>query len=138
MSEQNNGEHNVPTHHVYDWIWQMGKAEGVVPPFCVEVTLNDGNSYYLHSVPDRDEKTLSLVLRIWDFRTITPETMEEIKQNLNKLRSRGELQDNLDKIHPSLDWADIRLNLQNINYVIEWNDRLWPREERPQFGLLKE
>lgn len=122
-------------HHVFDWVWQMGSMEGVIPPFCIEVMLNDGSNYYLHSIPQRDEKTLSLVMRVWDFRAFTPDDIDELKQNLNELRSRGDLE-NYQDVHPKLDWADVRLPLANVNYAIEWNDRNWPREERPKFGLI--
>jgi hypothetical protein len=109
--------------------------EGVIPPFCVEVMLNDGSNYYLHSIPQRDEQTLSLVMRVWDFRAFTPEDVDKLKQNLNAVRSRGDLE-NFADVHPKLDWADIRLPLANVNYAIEWNDRIWPRDERPQLGLI--
>lgn len=124
-----------PVDHVYDWVWQMRSLDGIIPPFCVEINLTDGNSYYMHSVPETDEESKSLVLRVWDFRTFDQDDIEDLKQRLNEIGTRVDL-DTAEKIHPKLDWADIRMHLGNVNYAIEWNDQLWPREERPQFGLI--
>ncbi|MCH7571901.1 MAG: hypothetical protein IH891_03195 [Planctomycetes bacterium] len=131
---ENQGQDQA-VHHVYDWVWQMGSMEGIIPPFCVEVMLNDGSNYYLHSIPQRDEHTLSMVMRVWDFRSFTPEDVEDLKQNLNNLGSPGDLE-NYKGVHPKLEWADVRLPLANVNYAIEWNERVWPREDRPRLGLL--
>ncbi len=122
--------------HVYGWIWQMGTMQGVIPPFCVEVNLMDGTTYFLHSVPEQDNESKSLVMRVWDFRSFSQEDIEELKSRLNTLENRAQLQD-LRAVHPKLDYADVRLHLQNINYAVEWNDRLLPREERTFMqGLL--
>lgn len=124
--------------HVYSWIWQLGKLPGIIPPFCVEVNLMDGNSFYIHSVQQQDEETKSLILRIWDFRSFTPDDIEALKTNLALVENRGNLEDP-HNLHPKLDWADVRLHLQNINYAVEWNDRLLPREERKKLmGLIPE
>lgn len=130
-----NPEQEQAVHQVYDWIWEMGSMEGIIPPFCVEVMLNDGSNYYLHSIPQRNEQTLSLVMRVWDFRAFTPEDVDELKQNLNTVGSRGNLETFANE-HPKLEWADIRMPLADVDYAIEWNDRIWPREDRPLFGLI--
>lgn len=123
---------------VFDWMWKLGELEGAIPPFCVEVNLRDGTNYYLHSVHSRDSESQSMIMRIWDFRMIQPEDMDDLKSKLNTLKDRQQL-DEAANIHPKLDYADVRLHLQNIDYVIEWNDRLFPREERGQMiGLLPE
>lgn len=122
--------------HVYDWIWQMGELQGIIPPFCVEITLVDGSRHYLHSIPSRNMQTLSLVLRVWDLRAFRKEELLELRAKLDGHCTKEDLGDP-HTLHPKLDWADIRLHLQNINYAIEWNDTVWPREERPQFGFIK-
>lgn len=126
---------NEPVDHVYDWIWQLSDMKGIIPPFCIELSLMDGSRYYLHSVPVRDPKTLSLVLRVWDFRAFSSDEIEQFKQKLNISCSRDEDYTEKD-YHPKLDYADLRLHLQNINYAIEWNDKVWPREQRPKMGFL--
>ncbi|MEK6221260.1 MAG: hypothetical protein N2D54_03335 [Chloroflexota bacterium] len=121
--------------YVYKWIWQLADMQGVIPPFCVELTLIDGTRVFLHSVPEKNDKTESLILRFWDFRALDEEDIQELKTNLSDSCTMKD-QENPKDIHPGLDWADLRLHIQNISYAIEWNDSLWPREERPQFGLI--
>lgn len=124
------------TDQVFDWIWNLGGLPGVIPPFCVEVNLNDGASFYLHSIPETSSDTSSLVMRVWDFRSFSQEEMEDLKNNLAAVNSREALSD-AENIHPKLDYADVRLHLKNIDYTIEWNDRLFPREERKKLmGFL--
>lgn len=138
MDEKNDNktkEQELAIHHVYDWIWELGSMPGIIPPFCIEVMLSDGSNYYLHSIPERNEHTLSMVMRVWDFRSFTADDIDDLKQNLNGAHTRADLGD-FEKIHPKLDWADVRLPLSNINYAIEWNDRVWPREDRPILGLI--
>lgn len=122
--------------HVYDWIWQMGSLPGFIPPFCLEVVLRDGTRHFLHSVPERDQHTQSLVLRIWDFRAFSGQgEIDQLKRHLNQLHDRADLSDGRN-IHPKLDWANLRLHLADIHYIVEWNDKLWPIEERPKFGFV--
>lgn len=122
--------------HVYDWIWKLGDIPGVIPPFCVELNFIDGANYFLHSIHSKDNKTKSMVMRVWDFRSFNQDDIEDLKAKLNNYNSREQLEDT-GNIHPKLDWADIHLHLGNINYVIEYNDRLFPREERKRLmGLL--
>lgn len=117
--------------YVADWIWQISDR---VPPFCVEIVLNNGSTYYLHSVSGKDEKTKSMVIRIWDMRAFTSKDIEELKTNLNKISDRGDLAEE-QKIHSKLDWANLRLNLSDIAYCIEWHDRMWPEDLRPKIGF---
>ena len=120
---------------VYGWVSQISGMEEVIPPFCIEMNLTDGSRYFLHSIPTQDEQTMSLILRVWDLRAFSEKELVELRSNLNHPDTLAKLM-NSKKIHPNLDYADIRLHLANINYVIEWNDQVWPREERPQLGLI--
>ena len=113
---------------VRDWLLSI---DGVVPPFCVELFLKNGVKYYLHSVTLKDEK--SAVVRIWDLRAFSEGDSETLKSDLNKIRDRSELSD-ARKVHPKLDWANLRIYLDGIDYCVEWHDRLWPMEKRPQMG----
>ncbi len=120
--------------HVYDWIADLSEMKNAIPPFCVELAMMDGSGFYLHSIPEKDELTQSIVLRIWDLRNFSENEILQMKQNIQSC-SRKDL-DNPHKIHPKLDWADLHAHMQDIRYVVEWNGNIWPREERPHYGLL--
>jgi len=115
-------------------IWTLAKMRGIIPPFVLEVILIDGSHYYVHSVPIRDEETKSLVVRIWDLRAMTADDIADLKASLSKLRSRDELSDER-KIHSRLDWGNLRIELKQIAYCIEWHDRLWPEAEKLELGF---
>ena len=132
---QGDNEEVQVVDHVHSWVWQMADMQGILPPFCVELTLHDGNRFSVHSIPEKDDATQSLVLRVWDFRSFDEDEMRELRDTVNAEGSRADLADTA-MLHPKLDYADVRLHLGNINYAIEWNDNVWPREERPQFGLI--
>ena len=116
-----------------DWVWLINDEE-LIPPFCVEVILTNGDRYFLHSIIAKDDETKSMVVRIWDLRAFEEEDIKQLKDTLNTTRDRSALAD-AKKIHPKLDWANVRMNLNNIDYCVEWNDRLWPEEKRPQVGF---
>jgi hypothetical protein len=113
--------------YLYGWVEQINDT---IPPFCVEVYLKDGNRYFLHSVGAKESENNSVVLRIWDLRALTDRDIDEMKSSLNKIKTREELHDE-QKIHPKLDWANLRIHLNDIAYCVEWHDRLWPEEKRP-------
>lgn len=117
--------------YVADWILQIGD---LVPPFCVEIVLKDGSRYFLHSISGKDDDTKSLVIRIWDLRAFSSQEIDVLKDKLNQLKSRNDLS-NEQMIHPKLDWANLRLNISQIAYCIEWHDRLWPEDNRPKIGF---
>jgi hypothetical protein len=108
--------------------------QGIIPPFALEIVLRDRSHFFVHSVSLRDEITRSLIARIWDFRACSDEDIEQIKASLNNLRNRSDLED-IHKIHSRLDWANLRLDLDEIAYCIEWHDRLWPEAEKPAIGF---
>jgi len=124
----------MAVNYVSNWVLQIG---GIVPPLCVEVVLKDGGRYYLHSFNSYEKANDSLVLRIWDLRVFTPEDLENLKSSLNKITDINQLNQEQD-IHPKLDWANLRLYLSDISYCVEWHDRLWPPENRPQIGFVQE
>jgi hypothetical protein len=118
--------------YVSDWLWMI--ADEIVPPFCVELVLKDGNTFSLHSISSKDEQTRSMVIRIWDLRSFTDQDLEELRGNLNQVQSRNDLADE-QKIHPKLDWANLRINVSDISYCVEWHDRMWPEDIRPKIGF---
>ncbi len=105
--------------YITDWVWNLGD---IVPPFCVEIVLRDGNRYFLRSVSAKDEETRTLVLKIWDLGLFTEDTdLKELKERLNQNLKRSELV-NERNIHPKLGWAKLRIHRDFIAYCIEWDD----------------
>jgi hypothetical protein len=115
--------------------WLAAIGEQTVPPFVVELVLINGSRYFLHSVPVVDEESGSAALRIWDFRAFSEEDIETLKNRLNELGTRGGQLPRAEELHPKLDWAILRINLDLIAYCIEWHDRIWPEEKRPPVGF---
>ena len=116
--------------YVADWLYLISD---LVPPFCVEIVLKNGQQFYLHSIASKDTDTKSMVIRIWDMRALTDNDIEQLKKNLNQTNSREDLA-NEKEIHPSLAWANLRINLSEIAYCVEWHDRMWPENKRPKIG----
>ena len=104
--------------HLYHWIKQINS---VVPPLCVELFLKDNRTYFLHSVCYWEDIDPIAVLRIWDLRNVRD---DQLAKAMAKVRDRNEYC-NEEKIHPKLDWANLRLPKECIAYAIEWHDRLW-------------
>lgn len=117
--------------------WFFLINEGIIPPFCVELVLKDSSKYFLHSIAGKDEDTRSMVMRIWDLRALTDDDLEVMRKNLNKINSRKDLSDTI-KVHPNIDWANLRIHVDDILYCIEWHDRLWPDDQRPSIGFNQE
>ena len=123
----------MAVNYVSDWVLQIKET---VPPLCVEIVLKDGARYYLHSFTAYEKENGSLVLHIWDLRAFTSEDIEELKVALNDVTDRDQL-NHEQKIHPKLSWANLRLYLDDIDYCVEWHDRLWPEETRPKIGFAQ-
>jgi hypothetical protein len=122
-----------------DWVLGWLKAMcmgGLIPPFCVEIVLRDGRSYYLHSVIEFEKETQTLVARIWDLRAFTPKEIDELKLRVNEIRDRKDLSP-AEAVHPKLDWANLRLHFDDVTYCVEWHDRLWPEDARPKMGFRR-
>ena len=111
--------------HLYYWLKQI---KGIIPPLCVEVFLRDNRSYFLNSVCYWEDNDPIAVLRIWDLREMSSSDIDKLKETMNKVKNRNQYSD-AEKIHKKLDWANMRIPKDYIAYVIEWHDRLWPREE---------
>ena len=111
---------------VLGWLKVMCRG-GIIPPFCVEVVLKDGARYSLHSVLECDEETRTLCFRIWDLRALSEADVAALKQTLNSIRDREKLAP-AEKVHPKLDWANVRAHYDDVSYCIEWHDRIWPTE----------
>jgi hypothetical protein len=105
--------------------------QGILPPFCVEIVLYDGTSFYLHSV----ETNPMFFLRVWDFRALSEEDMDSLKKNISCLTDRCQL-NNEQGLHSNLDWANLHIETDQIAYCVEWHNRSWPiLEERRSIGF---
>jgi hypothetical protein len=110
---------------VIDW---LARRVDAIPPFCVEIVLSDGARYFLHSAYKNSAFEDCLVVRIYDLRGLNPEEIEQVKKNINEIQDRTVF-NHPEKIHPKLDWANLRVYRKEILYCIEWHDRRWPIEE---------
>lgn len=110
--------------HLFYWLKQI---QDVVPPFCVEIFLQNQRSYFLNSVCYWKDDDPVAVLRVWDLREMTDTDIKSLKEKMNVISERREYA-NETKIHPKLDWANLRIHKDYIVYVVEWHDRVWPCE----------
>ncbi len=110
--------------------WLAG-IDSVVPPFCVEVVLTDGSRYSLHSLTSHDEPSGSAVMRIWDFRGLSDEELDGLRDQIMALADAAPLQEPT-TLHPRLASAVVRLRLGDVAHCVESYAPLWPeRQERP-------
>ena len=68
-----------------------------------------------------------MCFRIWVLRALSEADVAALKQTLNGIREREELAP-FEKVHPKLDWANVRVHYDDVSYCVEWHDRIWPRE----------
>ena len=108
--------------------WMKWIKESIVPPLCVEIFLIDNRSYFLCCVAYWEDDDPITVLQIWDFRAMTGDDIDTLKQARNNVKDRKEY-GKPENIHKKLDWANLRVSKDYIAYVIEWHDRLWPGGE---------
>lgn len=114
---------------VKSWLYQL--TDEILPPFCAQIILHGGLSFYIHSVIMTSKDSESMLLRIWDTREMSENDVEKLKHNLNKIPNRKFLQ-NIVSLHPKLDWANMRVDLREVAACVEWHDRLWPETKRPR------
>lgn len=106
--------------------WIIG-IDRVVPPFCLEVVLADGSRYSFHSVVFHDERANLATFRIWDFRSLSDEELDELRGTVMKLKDPGPL-GKVTKLHAKLEYADVRLRLGDISHCVESHAPLWPAQ----------
>ena len=110
----------------------LSAIAGVVPPFCVEVVLADGSRYSLHSITAHDHETSAAVVRIWDFRMLSDEELDGLRDQIQALEDAAPLLDP-SSLHPRLAWAVVRLRLADVAHCVESYAPLWPeRQEQPR------
>ena len=115
------------------FIWRLGDKGGIVPPFTLEIVLVDGMYYYVHSVAERDEKTGSMKVRIWDTGRMSDSDVEECRDSAWKLEDPSALADP-SRIHSKLKLGVLRIDMDQVAYCVEWHHPLWSSEERSRTG----
>lgn len=108
--------------------WLVG-LKRVVPPYCIEVVLTDGSRYMLHSMASHDEHTGAALMRIWDFRALSDEEMDGVRDKVLALTEDSSLAQPT-ALHPRLAWAMVRMRLADVAHCIESYATIWP--ERPE------
>ena len=106
-----------------DWL-HMLVENGDVPPQCVELVLNDGNHYFVKSIPIWDTTNDSLAIQVWDLRALTAADVEHLKDELNEQISAPSSLEN-SPLFSKLDFAILRIHVKDIHYCIEWHNRFW-------------
>jgi hypothetical protein len=109
----------------------LGRRRGVIPPFTLELSLVDGNWFYLHSVQEAAEDSVSISLRVWDTRALDDEELDRLHADTASIDDLTLLSDPKN-LHPHLDWAVLRVDLDQIAYCVEWHHPLWSSDESKQ------
>ena len=110
----------------------LAAIDGIVPPFCVEIVLGDGSRYSLHSITSHDQETGAAVVRIWDYRGMSDEEVDAVRDQVMALDDSASLLEPA-SLHPRLAWAAVRMRLTDVAHCIESYAPLWPeRQEQPR------
>lgn len=109
--------------------WLVG-IDGVVPPNCVEVVLADGSRYALHSMAHHDKRTGAALIRIWDFRALSDDDMDNLREKVQTLTDAASLAQPT-TLHPQLSWAVVRMRLDDVAHCVESYVPLWPERQEP-------
>ncbi len=106
----------------------LGARRGAIPPFALELVLTDGMYYYVHSIEEAVEDSISISVRIWDTRRFDERELNELRKKVAKLDEPSSLAAPK-SIHPALDWGVLRIDIDQISYCVEWHHTLWPVED---------
>src|SRR6266511_3420179 len=85
-------------------VWFLSEMTGKpLPPYLLEIVMKDGRGFYVHSGNSRDEETQSVVVNIWDLRTVDSSTNAQILQLLDDPKAWNESDPSRPWLfHPSL------------------------------------
>lgn len=112
---------------LHAFLRSLGARSGVIPPFALELVLVDGMYYYVHSIEEAIEDSVSISVRIWDTRHLDEVELDRLKEETAELDDPSRLADPK-SLHPDLDWGVLRIDIDQISYCVEWHHRLWPVE----------
>ena len=125
-------------------IWLLSEMTGPpIPPYLLEIVMKDGRIFYVNSGKGRDESSQSVVVNVWDLRTVNSATEAEIMELLDEPNIEKKLvPDQPWLLHPSLSIGRLRCKLDDIMYVVEWwtrywnNEKFFPKETVHKMGLV--
>jgi len=113
--------------HVEGWLKSIAesKEKELISPFGLEIVMRDHRSYYLQCVIQWDEESGTAVLSVWDLRALSDQDKEIVKLKVSKFPPE-KIDGEGKNLHPYLDRANLRINIKDIMYCVEWHDRMWP------------
>lgn len=112
---------------LHAFLRSLGVRRGIIPPFALELVLVDDMYYYVHSVEEAEEDSVSIAIRIWDTRNLDDDELGSLRWVIAELGDSSRLADP-GSLHPHLDWGVLRIDIDQISYCIEWHHPLWPVE----------
>ena len=112
---------------LHAFLRNLGSRPGIIPPFALELVLIDGMFYYVHSIEETPEDSLSISVRVWDTRHLDDNELAALRGKVADLEDPSRLSDPK-QLHPGLDWGTLRIDIDQISYCVEWRHRLWPTE----------
>jgi len=121
-------------------IWNLSELTGgAFPPYFLEIVMKDGRSHFVHSGNSRDEETQSVVVNIYDFRTMGEKDIAELLTTVEEIKV---IPKKPSELHPQLSSGFLRCRLKDMLYVIQWErGRRWnfeqqfPEESRHKIGF---
>ena len=120
------GKNRDPLHI---FLQSLSGRQGAIPPFALELVLVDGMFYYVHSIAEAVEDSISIAVRIWDVRRLADDEIDALRRDVAALDDPARLNDPK-TLHPALDWGVLRIDIDQISYCVEWHHPLWPVEGR--------
>lgn len=112
---------------LHAFLRSLSARSGAIPPFALELVLVDGMFYYIHSIEEATEDSVSLSIRIWDTRRIADVELDRLREEIAHLDEPSRLADPK-SLHPALDWGVLRIDIDQISYCVEYHHKLWPVE----------
>lgn len=112
--------------------------EQTIPPLCLQLVLRSGTSFWLAYVFRFEPSDPMIIMRVWDMQTMDDSDMAQLKANLSRVHDRS-ASDYTQQLHPKLAQANLRVQPDSIECLVEWHDRIWPgdliREDRQPPGF---
>lgn len=100
------------------------KNSDTIPPFCFEIFLRDGRSYFIFSVTYCEKKSEIIECKIWDTRFLSDVEENKIKNlKLENFEFNEFVENN------KIDWANLKVYKKDIMYTIEWHDKFLEEEK---------
>jgi len=121
-------------------IWSLTEMTGgPFPPTFLKIVMRDGAHYYVHSGNQRDVKSDSVAVNVYDFRAMSDEDNRELTQTL---KTTTTIPSDPSKLHPRLLAGILRCRLDDVLYVVQWErhrppdlEQRFPRASKGNWGF---